>query len=188
LDSSLRHILALNDIIYNNIKNIILFKDFVKYKSEGKNTLEYLNYKGISNASEIFNKWIGIIENDKYLKFDVLFNDSLFFLESISKNDCYLVTERKNVEGLYKQIDKFNIQHFFKRIIPVNNEQTKAQATKEINFDVIIGDTENDLEWALYKDSIFYPLNRGYRSKNYWSKKNIISYENLIEILNLIKR
>jgi len=185
IDSSFRHILILHKITN---KNISIFQDFVAYKSKGLNGLSYLQKKGFSNANDIFTKWVEVIEYDKFLKYDVLYPDSLYFLESLSvENDIYLVSARNNIKGLIKQINDLKIGSFFKEVITVGKGMTKYEVTKNIKFDCIIGDTEIDYEWAKKSKTIFYALNRGFRNKSYWDKKNIKSFKSLLEIMNKIK-
>lgn len=185
LDSSFRHILALHKITN---KDIGMFHDFVAYKSEGPNGLLYLQKKGFDDANDIFTKWIEVIEDDEFLKYDVLYSDSLYFLENLSKrNDIYLVSARNNTKGLIKQVNNLKIGSFFQEIIAVEKGMTKYELTKNIKFDCIIGDTENDYEWASQFKANFYALNRGFRSQSYWDRKNIESFKNLLEIMNKIK-
>lgn len=185
LDSSFRHILALHKITN---KDIGFLQDFVSYKTEGKNGLSYLKEKGFVDTQDIFTKWIEVIEDDELLKYDVLYTDSLYCLEKLSRsNEIYLVSARNNVKGLIDQVNNLKIGSFFQEIIAVEKGITKYELTKNIEFDCIIGDTENDYEWAGQSKAKFYALNRGFRSQSYWNKINIESFKNLLEIMNKIK-
>lgn len=185
LDSKFRHVLALKIITG---MDLIFFNDFLEYKSNGKNGLNYLREKGFLNYEEIFNCWMNIIENDELLKYDILFYDSLYFLEELSKkSELYLVSKRKNVPGFFEQLHKLNIFNFFSEVIVVGEKNHKYEVTKDIKFDFIIGDTEIDLEWAINTNSRFFALNRGFRSKVFWDSLNIESFENLLVLLKNVQ-
>lgn len=86
--------------------------DLVLFKSVGKNNIDWLLSKGVpvEVAKKINEEWIKEIENNEYLKYDFLYDYSVFVLESLSKtNDLYLITSRKNEENLFNQIKMLGI-------------------------------------------------------------------------------
>lgn len=187
LDSSKRHLILLDKIL-SNLDIKINTKDYLKYKSQGFNTEKYLLSKNIetTKVSLICKEWIKHIENLELLKTDKLYKDSIPFLINIYKKyNLILITSRSNKKNTKNQINDLNIKKYFKKIIivkPNNNMVNKTKITKKYNCIAIIGDTEIEKQVSDNLKINIYPLNRGFRSKEYWNKTNIVSYSSLKSI------
>ena len=190
LNSNFRHKKLLYDVLKLSSPKVIYtdLTDYLPYKREGNSTLEYLKRKFINlEINKINNEWIDNIENKYYLKYDTLYKDTLFCLEELRKKyNIILVTARKNEIGLFNQIEKNNLINYFNEIIIVKPGNPKYSKVKKIGFNIsyVIGDTENDSELADNLGCIFFALNRGFRSKNFWDHRNVLSFNKLENILS----
>ncbi len=154
LDSRKRHIVVLNDILKEFDIDLDL-SDLIEFKRDNKNNVDYLTSKGIEEnlAKKIQTKWIENIEKEEYLVLDVLYNNTIEILEKYScENDLILVTARNNELGLQKQIDKFDLRKYFKKIYVVNSgknaSELKVEVLKYENAIKFIGDTLSDKKAA----------------------------------------
>ena len=193
LDSRIRHEMVMSDVLKKH--GIILdASDLVSFKAEGLNNIAWLLSKGIAKdvAKSINLEWVSLIENEDYLKSDILYPDTLELLDCLSKeNGLYLVTARNNKEGALKQINELSIHQYFTKIVIVdsNSESSalKARNLSEIEADVFVGDTESDYEAALTAHCEFKALSGGFRSEAYWGKKGLQSvYKNAMECLQFL--
>ena len=188
LDSRIRHEMVMSDVLKKH--GIILdASDLVSFKADGHNNIEWLLLNGIAEGAvkEINSEWISQIENEDYLKNDVLYPDALEVLGNLSKeNDLYLVTARNNKVGTLKQINELGINQYFSQIFIVeSNSETpalKAKYLSEIGADVFIGDTESDYKAVLIAQCEFKAIVWGFRSKKYWDKKNIDNYNEFSDL------
>lgn len=189
LDSSRRHTVLLKEILKN--QNIELnTSDYMTYKRIGGSTKDYLINKGIDSkiTNEICNKWVNNIENIRLLKLDKLYKDSKEFLEKYYKKyNLILITGRSNKKNTKIQIDELGISKFFKKIEIIkptkNISEKKTKLTQKHKCFVIIGDTETEKNVSDNLKIIFFPINRGFRSKKYWDNLNIFSYSSLKNII-----
>jgi phosphoglycolate phosphatase-like HAD superfamily hydrolase len=195
LDSRQRHIFVLVDCVNNVNETKYAYKDFcdfVSYKSEGNTGLMYLKNKGIVNEADINSLWIKKIEYKKYLQLDVLYPDTLSAIDKLYyKYNLFLITARSNKRNTVWQLSKLNFAKYFCDIMIVKNTGNvglnKYNTIKSISVDFVVGDTEVDQKLAEYAHCTFYPLNNGFRSKNYWEQyvpNN--SYYNLEEIVKIV--
>ena len=171
--------------------------DYVDYKNEGGNTYDYLTKILLlkeEDALRISKRWITIIEKNEYLQYDKLYDDSVKILGELRKDyDLKLVSARKNKQGLYKQLCNLKILDYFFEIevvSPVNakNEKILALEKDKNQIALIVGDTEVDCDCAYFYQIPFYCLNRGFRSKNYWEKRGIASFDDLSMIKDVIEK
>lgn len=154
LDSRKRHKIVLDDILKKY--NIELdTSDLIEFKRNGKNNVNFLISKGLNEAKakEIQQKWIENIENEEYLKLDILYSDTFEVLEQYSKdNDLILVTARNNKDGLQKQVRDLGIEKYFstiKVVVPGKNvAHEKAQVLRDYSAILFIGDTLSDAQAA----------------------------------------
>lgn len=188
LDSRKRHEIVMCDVLKKHGINLDA-TDLVSFKTEGHNNIAWLLSNEIAEdvAKEINSEWISLIENEDYLKNDVLYPDVLGTLQKLSKeNDLYLVTARNNKEGALKQINELGINQYFSHIFVVeSNSETpalKAKYLSEIGADVFVGDTESDYKAALIAKCEFKAMVWGFRSKKYWDKKNIDNYNDFSDL------
>jgi len=194
LNSRKRHEVVLGDSIsqYGMLppKSI---SDYVEKKREGINTYcylkEYLNYND-ELAKRISEIWTQNIEQEHYLVLDKLYKDSIPCLETLRNSyDLILVSARKNQNGLFEQLQKLNIEHYFYEVIcvsPVNAKEKKIEAIEKYKMQVclVVGDTEVDYACAKYYFLPVYILNRGFRSQYYWDKKGVNSFYDLTSLIN----
>lgn len=181
LDSRLRHSHVLKDIL-DDLGYSYDVSDLVVYKSNGKNNKDYLLEKGIDReAVDLIQKmWIDRIENETYLKDDILYEDTISFLESLSVNNkLILITARANKKGLKDQLNSLGLTYFFQKIIIVETGisaiEGKALQLLENNVNLMIGDTEVDMEACLKAKVKFIALNRGFRSSSFWNRRCVDS-------------
>ena len=192
LDSRSRHSTVLNFCLQK--RNIDIPTDaLVTFKSDGKNNKDYLFQflKEENLVNEIQKEWISLIEDDSFLKQDMLYSDSFKFLEEVfNVFDIVLITSRSNVENTLKQIESLKIKPFFKEIIIVKGgkgaDHDKKEALKKVKAFAMVGDTEIDANAALSLDIKFIALHRGFRSQKFWENRNIKSFESLKEVLKVI--
>ena len=52
---------------------------------------------------------------------------------------------------------------------------------------IVVGDTEMDHDAAMHNGMPYYILNRGFRSKEFWDKKNVASYDDLKILISVIE-
>jgi phosphoglycolate phosphatase-like HAD superfamily hydrolase len=190
LDSSHRHVLALRQASAFYQINLAQNQDFLDYKRTGQSTLNYLLSKNIhfKTATKLNQKWQALIENNSLISQDVLYPDTIKFLTQISRNHhLFLVTARKYPHLLKKQLKKLGLKQYFQDVFIVkpskNAAQLKHEITKNLHLAIIIGDTETDWQWANLSQANFFALNRGFRNQDFWTKKQVISYDNLETII-----
>jgi len=196
LDSRRRHVIVLSDCVneINYIKSTYNdFDDFVSYKSEGNTGLSYLQNKGIPNAKEIFALWIEKIEEKKYLEADILYPNVCESLELLKRHyNLFLLTARTNKVNVIWQLSQLNIDTFFTEIFVVSNignvSGNKYAAIKSLQISYVVGDMEVDYDLAKRVDSIFLPLNCGFRSATFWQQRGEKSYGNIYEVLPKITK
>ncbi|WP_161491027.1 MULTISPECIES: HAD family hydrolase [Anoxybacillaceae] len=200
LDSRERHKQAL--ILASKKENVILpsklVSSFVSEKSFGCTGLEVLKKYNIPNNKKIIENWIEIIEEGSLLSLDILYPDAedLLFKYKAMGIEFYLVTKRKNTEGVINQIKRLGISHYFRAIHVVdpnfesNKEfkSIKAKYTREYHLDCVVGDTEDDYEWAKALNIKFYAISHGFRNNQFWEEKGIKSYSNLIDVFYAIEQ
>ena len=150
LDSRKRHQVVM-DAVLKEFKIAIDTSNLITFKRNGKNNIDFLISKGIDEklAREIQEKWIKCIEEERYLDLDKLYPDAYEMLNNYSKeNDLILITARTNNRGLDKQIDKFGLKKYFKKvfIVPTGKEASNRKATvlKDEHALLMVGDTVHD--------------------------------------------
>jgi phosphoglycolate phosphatase len=197
LDSRFRHEVVLREIIVSEYgsKEKLNIDDYVLYKSAGNNTVNYLTkIHNISqeDAVNIAKEWQNRIENKEYLQYDVLYFDTIETLNFLKrKYSLVLLSARQSRESLIQQLKDSEIIEYFVKIGCVNPK--KALIEKEVflqgcrNIILSIGDTEVDYNAAKLNNIMFYPLNRGFRNKEYWDLLGISSYKDLHEIYSFLE-
>lgn len=171
LDSRKRHSIVLNFVLDKfNLK--IDTSDLIEFKRCGKNNIDYLISKGVSEAlvNDIQREWINNIENIEFLKFDELYPNTINLLQEYSQNnDLILVTARNNEINLKKQISNLQIGSFFKDIFVVKPGQNAAKYKSEVliqqNAKLMIGDSEIDKQAADLANIDFIWVSHGFRER-----------------------
>ena len=172
LDSRKRHKVVLDDILKSyNIS--IDTSDLIEFKRNKKNNIEYLTYKGLDylTAKSIQEEWISNIENDKYLRLDILYPYTIDLINKHKGANLILITARNKKESVLKQLDSLNLSKFFKDIFVVptsgNVAVKKAEILIKQNIDLIYGDTEVDYKAAKIANIEFIFCKNGFRSNRY---------------------
>lgn len=150
------------------MRMFLLFKELVK--ESALNFDEYWNIKrrGVSHQSLLSNLynysleeisrfqiiWHEQIESPRLLIEDKLFSNSVFFLQEwFNKAELVLITARQSPNALFKQLNDFDIFHFFNSIL-VTEGRVKKNDLISLNYsvneleDFMIGDTGADVECA----------------------------------------
>lgn len=187
LNSTERHRIVLDKVLYDfGIR--LNTSDLIKFKIEGYSNKDYLLNKGIVDNDKICTKWINLIEETIYLKYDKLYKDAIPFLRfcSSKKYKIVLITARINNFALHKQLKKLKIFTFFDSIFASSSKIEKAETLIKENVNIFIGDTELDKFAADIANVKFYALNRGFRSENFWNSRKQTSFSSLNEISSLL--
>lgn len=196
IDSSQRHWFLLKALLKKNNIPIPanIEQDYIEFKRKGNSTKKYLNLLGLSDelASSISKEWIENIENSKLTSIDVLYEDSMVFLEKLYEkyHKIFYLSNRKSKNNLLDTLNNLNIIKFAYDIIVTAPESgykqkldflhnLKEQSNENI---VMIGDTEVDYKAACEADIYYYLLNRGFRNREFWNSYNVKSYDSLIDI------
>lgn len=193
IDSSERHFLLMCDVLkhYNFSVPSKFETDFIEYKANGNSGFDYLSKVlqiDLPIARKIISDWIAEIEDEKWLRFDRLYEDTIKTCEQCIKNgqSLYYLTSRKNREGLHNELQRLKIDQYPIKVIivdPVYAKKEKAEAlrliVKEYSQCIMVGDSEIDYYAACQTNSSYYILNRGFRSELYWDQRGIISYPSL---------
>jgi len=198
IDSSKRHVLLLERLLKDN--EIRYAKEqlalYMPCKAGGKGTRAFLtDILGLDsrNAAQIAEKWAENIENAEYLRYDLLYDDSIAALSAMREmGDVFFLTARKNGKGLYHTMERLGIDRYARCVFvvsPYHATDNKYEAVRAIvsHDDILIGDTEADLNAAGRLGISCYMLNRGFRSEAYWREINVKSYDGLLEVLDSIQ-
>ena len=190
LDSKNRHRIVMNAVL-KEFSLSIDTSDMLDFKiSKAANNIDYLRYKGIGQnaACQIQVRWQQLIEDEQYLINDILFPDTLTFLEA-QKGKVFLLTARNNAKGLLRQVERLCIKQYFTEIFVVSSGQNsafeKAQILISANACLMIGDTEVDLQAAKEAKVNFIAMSRGFRNKAFWLSKKIEPVDSLSNIIKL---
>lgn len=179
LDSRNRHLVVMTYVLSENgIK--LDTSDYLSYKSDGYSNLSWLRMKGVDDilSEQINEQWKELIEEERFLSEDVLYNNTLDVLKSISGNNyLMLLTARNNMQTVQKQIDQLGLRQFFDDVFIVpsngNTAELKAKILSENSIDVFYGDTESDLKAARLSNCEFFVSTRGFRSLAFWQQYNV---------------
>jgi phosphoglycolate phosphatase-like HAD superfamily hydrolase len=189
LDSRKRHVVVLQNAILQAGIDVsgLSFDDFISYKANGNTTKAYLAegcHFSQDISKKIMTEWQRQIELPENLKNDVLYYDTVPTLENLrGRFHLVLLTARQNKQAMLKGINELKIDKYFNEIVCVNPYKAKIEKILWLrnieNAILCVGDTEVDYYAAKENGINFYALNRGFRSKNYWDSKNVISFESL---------
>lgn len=179
LDSRERHRVVMNHVL-KEYKCDIDTSDYLQYKADGNNNLSWLEMKGVDKnyAKDINLRWIELIEDNDFLKGDLLYPNTRSILESLSRdNFLLLLTARNNKENADIQIDRLSIRQYFDKIVVVSSsKQTailKSKVLSDLRIEDFYGDTESDLDASKLANCNFFVSTRGFRSKKYWESKDV---------------
>ena len=201
INSIERHYLLLNELLKKNKVNKNIDKEkYYTLKRDGINNYNYLINNLLleqEKALLIKNEWIKEIEELKWITFDKLYDDSIFFLDSIKNNKIYYLTARKNKKNVRLQISNFKLKEYAQNTFIVDSKnpvEGKIKIVEKYQKEhpkeklIIIGDTEVEFLTAKKLKIECYILNRGFRSKQFLLKNGINkTYNNLYEITKEVK-
>lgn len=183
LDSRKRHQVVM-DYVLDEMHLDIDTTNLVSYKADGHNNISWLESKGVDSgkASEINKRWVELIENEKFLSEDVLYENTIEILKKYSQdNYLLLLTARNNIEGARRQISNLGLLQYFDDIKIVETSKKtpslKGKILEEEKIEEFYGDTESDMEAAEIAGCKFFVSTRGFRSIDYWKKYNVCCSE-----------
>ncbi|MDE6531296.1 MAG: HAD hydrolase-like protein [Lachnospiraceae bacterium] len=172
--------------------------EFMRYKADGYNGLRYLTDRlelAEDTAYQIMALWQQQIEEERWLKLDVLYPDTLVFLNRLKQKHrkIYYLTARKNKEGLLRELERLKIADYaaeIKIVSPSGAREEKkrvvedflTKAGEDAGSVCIVGDTENEYYLAKELSLPCFLLNRGFRSERYWKDRGVESLSSLYEI------
>lgn len=197
IDSTKRHWVLMQRLLQRYFPAIAGQFDpavYMQYKADGHSGKQYLTdilHLEKTKAREIQKEWQEQIEEEEYLELDVLYEDTLPFLQERKQKGEHIVylTARKNTQGLYRELEQLKIAAYAEQVIVVNPSAAKAEkiaATRALLTSdpqvILIGDTENEQAVAEETGIRSYLLYRGFRSRRYWEAKAQDAYGSLKEI------
>lgn len=173
INSKQRHFEVLNFALKKlNIKTDFTESELINFKSRGKNNVDFLISKGLDkkSAEKVQNLWIKNIEDENFLKFDILNKNAIEILEKYKKeNDLILITARNNKENTLKQLENLDIKKYFKDIFIVspfeNVVNQKANILIQNGAKLMIGDTKTDFQAAQKAKIEFLFAENGFHKK-----------------------
>ena len=199
IDSSKRHGALLRSLLDERSINYSqeVEREYLEYKRNGNTTMQYLTeVLQISNeeSKEITREWVEHIEDWEWISMDVLYDDTIPFLERVSTNNTiYYLSSRQNDNNLKKELVALGLLKYAKEVFVVSPKEGylgKANVIKNWikHYQepiVLIGDTEIDERAANYSNINVIILNRGFRSKKYWMSLSVMSVSSLTEEVDL---
>lgn len=198
IDSTLRHKVVLQEALKASSAEVVSVENFVTYKADGYTTLQYLeNVLQLEEdcARAVSGYWVEHIEDEKYLELDIWYEDSEIFLHYLSERgyDNIIITARKNKQYITDFINSSPVITKLDEIIVVSPMNAKTEKTRVLNErktsdSILVGDTEVEYHAGTETGIKTYLLNRGFRSKEYWNRRNVKSYQNLMEIREEINK
>lgn len=172
--------------------------EFMRYKADGHSGLQYLtDCLGLSKeaAGQIMALWLQQIEEERWLKMDVLYPDTLGFLDRLKQAHSKIIylTARQNKEGLLQELKRLEIAGYaddIQVVPPADAGKAKKQVVETLLAKTgedegtvcIVGDTENEYHLAKELSLTCFLLNRGARSEQYWKERGVKSIASLDEI------
>ena len=99
---------------------------------------------------EFDKQWMSLIETDRYLNLDKIYDGIYVILDKLQKtNELYLLTARQSKEKLTEELKKFKLQKYFKKILLTENKKTKADLLQETELnenDIFVTDIGKDIQ------------------------------------------
>jgi phosphoglycolate phosphatase-like HAD superfamily hydrolase len=143
-------------------------------KREGMSTQQSLIAGGLTPpvAWAVTESWIEDVENERWLKLDVLFPQAVSALNLVLTQRFVpvVITARKNSDGVRSQIRNSSIGKLVEDIWVVNPAaaaQAKGELLLRNHVRVFVGDTESDFLAAQMAGTLFGAVSSGQRSANY---------------------
>ena len=97
--------------------------------------------------NEFNTKWLKLIEDEKYLKSDKLYDFTIPLLKSIN-NDIFLITARQSRKNLLEELEWFGIKEYFKDIYVTENKIENVDILRNLHItseDILVSDMGKDI-------------------------------------------
>ena len=148
IDSKKRLYQLFQDLIS---ESTLSFDEYWNLKSHKVNHQTILAEKFPQYNFDTFNqKWLSLIETEKYLKLDTVYPDVKEVLTALDReNELFLLTARQDKKMLYKQLSWLGLTPYFKEILVTENKRTKTDILKHFSLtsdDILVGDTGHDIQ------------------------------------------
>lgn len=207
VDSGERHCRLMQEILSGTAPEVMSERasgmrydlaEFMEYKADGHSGLQYLtDCLGLGNeaAGQIMALWLQQIEEERWLKMDALYPDTLGFLDRLKQAHSKIIylTARQNKEGLLQELKRLEIDGYaddIQVVPPADAGKAKKQVVETLLAKTgedegtvcIVGDTENEYHLAKELSLPCFLLNRGARSERYWMERGVRSIASLDEI------
>lgn len=87
------------------------------------------------------------IEDKQYLGYDRLIPGAEKVLAKLSPNfDLFLITNRKNKQNFFQEVRRLRVEKYFQKLIASDNKFESIFKESPARNDIIIGDTEDDIQ------------------------------------------
>ncbi len=207
INSEERHWGLMGEILSGTVPEIMSGKasgmcydpvEYMRYKADGHSGYQYLTDRlGLSReaAGQIMALWQQQIEEERWLKTDTLYPDTLGFLNRLKQRQSKIIylTARQNKEGLLQELKQLEIDGYaddIQVVPPADAGEAKKRVVETILAKTeedegtvcIVGDTENEYHLARELSLTCFLLNRGARSERYWKERGVKSLASLDEI------
>lgn len=151
------------------------------------------------NFDEFNEQWMSQIEASPYLDMDTNYPDTIQVLEQLRLLGCGLVllTARQSKTGLYQELERLGIKHFFDVIVVTEAKKSKEQLLQESIDDGTVSKNKDDLFISDMGKDIEVGKKLAYRtvgiSHGFMSRRCLEAYnpdimvKELIDILNYVK-
>lgn len=189
LDSSARHTVLLRDLFREEgLAWPDAAPDYLAYKADGHSTRAWLLEAGLTEeqAADLAARWQARIETPPYLALDRAYPDAIPFLQAVrgQGNAVVLVSARQDADALRHTLERCGLLPLVEELLvvpPLHAADEKAARLrgKITPGDVMVGDTEADLNAARQLGLPCYLLDRGFRSRRYWQRQGVGSYGSL---------
>ena len=170
-----------------------LENDYLRFKRNGQTTVHNLADRlelDYSVSKAVAKEWVEHIEDWEWVSLDVLYEDSIPFLEKVSKTSIiFYLSSRKSHVCLLQELEKLQITRFAEKVFcvsPKEGFQAKSAVLNQIKRVyqeriIVYGDSEIDYKASQSAGCESYLLNRGFRSFDYWNSIGIMSHYSLLE-------
>ncbi len=154
------------------------FEEYIKLKRQ-KISEKEITAKILTGPEfeEYIKKRNEIIEQKEYLQLDTITNKSLKKIKELKKDHwLILLTNRKEKENTFKQLEKLNMTSLFEEIIICNETETKYDHIQKSPFfnknAMIIGDTEEEMLIGQKLSIKYIAITSGMRTKELLQQYN----------------
>lgn len=197
IDSTKRHYLLMARLLKEAEQRIThdFVQGYMSYKAAGNSGYQYLErilHIPSDLACTIQQKWIDEIESKYWLNYDKLYADAIPILDFLKEHNKRIIflTMRKNEAFLHEELRMLGINIYPDEVIVLTpcGQIHKGDVLKKSNevIDFVIGDTETDYDAAVQVRAKSYILHRGFRNRDFWKRRKVISYDSLAYLKQII--